>query len=494
MRWKAVGSSPLAIIALCLGTAGLWTCAYDSTVGQADEQQAAAREASPSTGSETGTSKDAERASEAESAKSTAKERGLRLRHPPQDDVLGLPIAIEDADGTSMDALHEALERASEGEGQARLLFYGASHVASEMFTGPVRERLQTRYGDAGHGFILPVHPWRSYRHRAIGIDSNLRAWDTLRIRANDGEDEYDYYGLAGVAVETDRGGAWGEVRTAEHGEIGRRASVFDLYYLKQPGGGDFDVYIDGARKARIDTGAAETEAGYQTFRVADGAHSLKIRTRGNGKVRIFGVAVERERPGVIVDTLGINGARARYHLLWDDELYREHLRRRDPDLVTLAYGTNESGDDRPIEDYEADVRKVVERVRETVPDASCLLIGPSDRPVEVEDGSEEGDGAAYRDRPRTAEVNRVQREVALDNGCGYFDLVAFQGGPLSMVDWAAHDPPYGAPDHIHYTFRGYARLGEELLGAMLEGFEPPPGVDEPADGPAVAARGATDG
>jgi len=180
--------------------------------------------------------------------------------------------------------------------------------------------------------------------------------------------------------------------------------------------------------------------------------------------VWLFGLAVERDRPGVVVDTLGINGSRARYQLLWDDAIYREHLRRRKPDLVVLAYGTNESGDDSPIEDYERDLRAVVERVRETVPEASCLLIGPSDRPMQVEE-------RVFEDRARTLRLIEVQHRVALELGCGFFDLVAFQGGALSMVQWAASDPAYASQDHIHFSRLGYERLGEVLLKALLEGM-----------------------
>jgi lysophospholipase L1-like esterase len=187
----------------------------------------------------------------------------------------------------------------------------------------------------------------------------------------------------------------------------------------------------------------------------------------------LFGLAVERDQPGVVVDTLGINGSRARYQLLWDDEVYQEHLRRREPDLVVLAYGTNESGDESPLEDYERDLRAVVKRMRDTVPDASCLLIGPSDRPMQVEE-------RVFEDRTRTARLIETQHRIALEHGCGFFDLVAFQGGALSMLQWAANDPAYASQDHIHYTRVGYQRLGEVLLSALLEGM-PESGGSEPA-------------
>jgi len=151
-----------------------------------------------------------------------------------------------------------------------------------------------------------------------------------------------------------------------------------------------------------------------------------------------------------------------------------------------LAYGTNESGDDSPIERYEAKLREVVGRVREVVPEASCLLIGPSDRPVQIQPG-------VFEDRPRTAQVVEVQRRVSKELGCGFYDLVAFQGGPLSMLEWSAADPAYGAPDHIHYTRRGYQRLGETLLEALMDGYSGPasrvaPDAPPPSEGTATAA------
>ncbi|MBW2460509.1 MAG: hypothetical protein JRH11_02600 [Deltaproteobacteria bacterium] len=396
---------------------------------------------------------------------------------PIDDGVPGLRIPIYDPSGVALSHFHEALRRAAAGDGQARLAFYGASHVAADLFTGYLRTQLQTRFGDAGHGFVLPAHPWRTYRHQGITIESNRRLWTGIKIRAS--SLDVDHYGLAGTAVETTRAGAWGALTTSTRGDLGRSVSRYDLYYLAQPGGGAIEVKIDGQAVETVRTAASAKGAGYATFEVEDGAHRFEVRTVGNGPVRIFGVASERTEPGVIVDTLGINGARARYHLLWEDEMYREHLARRAPDLITLAYGTNEAGDDDvPIATYEARMRQVVSRVREIVPEASCLLIGPSDRPIR-----ENGD---VLDRPRTLELVEAQKRVSAELGCGFFDLVEFMGGPMSMVDWVAHEPAYGAPDHIHYTRRGYLRLGEALHYALLHGLDDGPqdtAQDAPQDG-----------
>jgi lysophospholipase L1-like esterase len=385
----------------------------------------------------------------------------------------GLRIPVHDPSGRALDGFYAGLERARSG-GKARIAVWGASHVAADFFTGYVREQLQSRFGDAGHGFILPAQPWRSYRHLHVDVESNWRRWDTHRIRTGNWVE--DHYGYAGVAVESDRSDAWGAVTTAEHGAIGRHAGVYDVWFLKQEGGGDFDVFIDGRRVGRVPTAGEERAPGYAAFQVEDGPHRFEVRVRGNGPVRLFGVVVERESPGVVVDTLGINGARVQSHLYWHDALYREHLRRRAPDMVVLAYGTNESGDDDvPIEEYEARLRQVVARMREVVPEASCLLVGPTDRPM-VEAGQ-------VADRPRTAQLVEVQRRVSEETGCAFFDVVAFMGGPLSMQQWVELE--YGQSDYIHFTRAGYERLGRALFEAVMRDYPAP----LPEAGAALAGR-----
>jgi len=378
----------------------------------------------------------------------------------PEEPVFGQEIELYDPSGEALSSFHAALRRAEAGEDQARILFYGASHVAADFFTNVVRERLQARFGDAGHGFIMPARPWRHYRHLGgITVESS-RGWEGLRIRAN--SRDVDVLGVAGMAVEGDSRSAWGRIDTGE-----RTANRFVVHYLMRPGGGTFDLRLDGRAVARIATRSDEVSGGvYRVEDIPDAHHTLEVRLRGDGPVRLFGVSVERERAGVIVDTMGLNGARAVSWTLWQDAVQSAYLRQLHPSLVVLAYGTNESGDDgHPIEAYEQELRQVVGRVRGTVPQASCLLIGPSDRPARDEEGEPV-------DRPRTHEIVEVQRRVSRELGCAFFDLVEFGGGPLSMVEWAQSDPPYAQPDLVHFTGRAYRRLGEVLHDALMAGFD----------------------
>lgn len=375
---------------------------------------------------------------------------------------LWVPIQIENKSDNILSTFYEALYRAQKGEGQARITFYGASHVASDLFTGVVRQKLQERFGESGPGFVLPAKPWKWHRHSGIRF-IRTRGWETRRVEARAPQE--GRYGYAGVALESVERYALGTIATRPNGGLKGIASRFELYYLKQPRGGHLVVFIDGKRAKRISTYSEEYEAGYHVFEVEDRHHRFEVRAQNDGIVRVFGVAIERANPGVILDTVGIPGARAEYHLLWDDAIYREHLAKRNPDLIVLAYGTNEAGDDDvPIETYEKGLRDVMKRIREVLPNASCVLIGPSDRPLKNEDET-------YGPRPRTDQIVQSQRRISKEFSCGFFDLVALMGGPMSMLRWVAAKPPLGASDHVHYTYKGYKIVGEVLYQALIADY-----------------------
>ncbi len=379
---------------------------------------------------------------------------------PTSPPTLGVSISIEDPSGHALDAIHAALTRARSHEGQARILWWGASHTAPDRYVGLVRRALQERFGDAGPGFVLPVRPFPGYDSTTARITWH-GAWRTLRgDRMREGED----YGLAGVAVESLMRGARGALDTRGARWGARPVGSYDVGFLRQPNGGRFEVRIDDRAVAVVDT-HGEIGPGHARFRVHDAAHRIEVRVIDDAPVRIFGIAMERDRSGVVVDTLGIPGSRARSHLRWRDATYRTEVRHRRPDMFVLAYGTNESEDvNVPSARHESDLARVVERLQGLAPQASCLLVGPSDRPLQAEDGT-------WGPRPHVGEVIAIERRVAAAHGCGFFDLRAFMGGEGAMMDWVQNEPPFAQADHIHLTEEGHARLAEVMTAALLEGM-----------------------
>ncbi len=402
------------------------------------------------------------RSTGAASAPATHGDDDSAAPEPAPPEGLGVDVAFEDPSGRALDSFHAALDRAARHEGQARVLLYGASHTACDHFPAVLREQLQARFGDGGRGFTLLAWPSTEWPYWQQGVDVAEGAeWERVRLGVERGDP--DEYGLAGIVFDSGGREAVARIATAEEG-VGSRASRIEVMYEARPEGGELDVTIDGEAMGVVETAAESPRAGYALFEVPDTSHTVELRARPGASVRVYGVTFDRTTPGVVVDNAALSGSRARNQLKWLEPVFSDHLAHRHPDLVVFFYGGNEGNDfAQPINDYARDAERSLVRVMRAVPGASCLVMGPADKPLERDEG--------WEHRARTSSIARVSRDIALRHGCAFFDTIAFMGGRMSMMRWVATEPPLARDDHIHFSARGYRRLGEVLLADILDGY-----------------------
>jgi lysophospholipase L1-like esterase len=377
--------------------------------------------------------------------------------------ALGRFVPIENE--AALEPFHRSLRTlrtSPDPAAKVRIVAYGASHTQGDVYTGYLRYYLQSRFGNGGLGFI-PFGLRKNWSRR-FGFKLETHGLDVEYAQSGGKAAEAGFFGLAGAAAVGQHETA-AKVFPSNLTEPELRGSNYEFFYLAEPGGADVAVSVDGEPPVQLSGSAPTPQARYHAFVEHPGWHTVRVKSVGQGTSRWFGLSVERSGPGVVVDTLGIRGTRAANLLRWDQNLWFEQLRRRDPTLVLLAYGTNEANDtSEPITQYEANLREVVRRVHAAVPKASCLLVGPGDFPL-----SENG---TWVTRPRLQQIIETQRRVALESSCGFWDSFAFMGGEGSMERWTRASPQLGAPDHIHLTVRGYVRLGMGLGDALLRAYD----------------------
>ena len=382
----------------------------------------------------------------------------LAVQDPRQQQIF---VPITDPSGEAMAPWHDALRRAANGQGQARVAWYGASHTAADIWSGQVRRDLQGRFGDAGHGFLLPFRWHGGYRHQDVNSHAS-KGWTVHRHRMLDPVPEGDY-GYGGVAVSSADPQQWMEVRTCSENECGRKVDKIEVWVRRGPGGGTLLVTIDG-KVHPLPTKSKTVSVHFERYTVNDGSHTLRLAPKGDGEVKVYGAVFERSAPGLIVDQLGIPGMRGGILLNWHERPWRLQVQQRRPNLVILAYGTNAVGDDHePISRFRAGWRQVLERVRTAAPQAACLIVGTTDRPTKPDE-----DGRRFH-RPRIDLVNEAQREVAAEYGCGFWDAFAAMGGRGSMLRWV--EAGLAGADHVHLTRAGYELKAKRLIAALLEGY-----------------------
>ncbi len=372
-------------------------------------------------------------------------------------------VAIEDPTGRALDAFLAHLARTDRKETGAvtRILHYGDSTIASDYVSGTVRRRLQARFGDAGHGFILIANPWEWYFHNDVLHGSN-DDWKASRLAGPVAPD--GMYGLGGVSF-TSYGGGVATFGTAAHGDFGRNVSRYDLYYLEQPGGGDVELTVRGAAPERFSTNGDAKTSRVHSMLTADGESRLTLRAMGGGPVRLFGVALERDQAGVVYDALGSHAAMATHWQRQDRGHWRDQLALRDPALVILQYGTNESDLERfDPRAYERALADLIDEVREAASGASILVAAPLDR-AELKDGR-------LVTRPVILDLVSIQRRVALAHGAAFWNTFDAMGGEGSIARWYKTRPQLAGGDLTHPTPRGAEVLGDLLSDALIRVYE----------------------
>lgn len=366
-------------------------------------------------------------------------------------------VQVLDPTGHALDGLFSALHRTDQKLAGAvtRIVHFGDSIVAGDLVSGTLRRKLQTRFGDAGHGFTLIANAWPAYFHNDIERYATA-GWKVSRVvgpLASDG-----FYGLGCVSFSAEKN-VLARFGSSKSGDFGRNVAKFTLSYLSSPTGGSFEVSIDGKAVGSVDTRADTTRSEWKEFSVADGPHELTLLTK-SGVSRLFGAVLERDTPGVVLDAIGIQGARVRFLDKQDDAHWAEQLAQRKPNLLVYQFGANESADGTlyPMVDYRRTLREVVAQGQRAVPQASCLIVAAMDRAQKK--------GEELTSVGVIPLLVREQRAVAEELGCAFFDTYDAMGGRGSMAQWVRRG--LGQADLTHPSGAGAELIGTWIYRALL--------------------------
>jgi lysophospholipase L1-like esterase len=344
-----------------------------------------------------------------------------------------------------------------------RVLQFGDSHTAADMFTGALRTLFQSKWGDGGAGFSYAGYPFAGYRIHGTKRQQSID-WTVEGTHFRDlGDDAM--VGMGGVSLSTNRAGSWVS--------LDADATSLEVQYLTQPGGGPIEIYDGEQLLATVSTDGA-TAAGHFDSPVEAGSHHFEVRTIEDAPVRLLGLTTENAS-GVTYEAIGLNGAEASLFLRWDESLQQAYMEQVSPALIVLAYGTNEASDHTWSEEsYAAMFRSLIARCHRLAPKAAILVIGPPDRELRV--GRKGWAPFAGIDR-----IVEAQRSTCKEMGCAYWDQRSRMGGFGSMHEWVSVQ--WAQADHTHFTGEGYSELAGALFLDIVQQYNTYEGLSTMAEG-----------
>ena len=352
------------------------------------------------------------------------------------------------------------LQASRDGGGRVHILQIGDSHTAGDMITHAWRRRLQARHGDGGRGVLAAGRPYQGYLTWGVTA-AQSGGWTANATFGAGYAPGGPPLGLSGF---TQTAHAAGETLTfnADAGE-----PAFDrltVCAIGRPGAGTLRLRL--GRSEQI--WPLEAPAAAPACRTLDGtapATSASLTISGEGMVSVTSVALFRGGGGVSLSNLGVSGAQLSHLGRTSDAVVAAELAAYRPDLIVLAFGTNEGFS--PIiepEQHETVLREQVARLRRLAGrEVPILLLGapdaatrrPPSRPY-----SACGDGW-YVPR-RLEQVRERQAAVADALGLAYWRWAAAMGGSCASSSWRRAG--LMRLDQVHFT-----REGGERIGAMID-------------------------
>ena len=115
---------------------------------------------------------------------------------------------------------------------------------------------------------------------------------------------------------------------------------------------------------------------------------------------------------------------------------------------------------------YEKDLREVIRRVRVALPNVSILVVSPMDR-------GKRAPGGKIITMPSIPMIVEMQRRVALEENCAFFNTFQAMGGEGTMAKWAAGKGKNHlvGGDLTHPTAEGAEIVGSLIYEAINDGY-----------------------
>lgn len=343
------------------------------------------------------------------------------------------------------------------GQQPLRIMQFGDSHTAGEYFSGRLRKQLQQQFGNAGMGWLTPGYILNQRSDQVLFKGAGRWTLSDSKQQKNIG-----IFPLGGF-INQSAGNSILEIKIKEKPSAGKwRLSIWQQsQYIP------WSLSLRGGKLTKLRSSGDKNASWRLSSQDIDAAQLDGLKLLAPNGSSLGGVILDRWAPGITFDALGINGATSAVISRWDQSTLQAQLQWRNPQLIILAYGTNEAFDTDIVSDlYEQELRQTIRRLRAAAPNAAILLLSA---PASAKTREPNANGGCRTPLPPSLiNVQTTQRRAAQQERTLYWDWAAMMGGNCATQAWLKQNPPLMRPDLVHLTPEGYAESADALFLALL--------------------------
>jgi lysophospholipase L1-like esterase len=376
-----------------------------------------------------------------------------------------------------LDKFFSALSGLKMSKEPIRVIHFGDSQIEEDRITSLIRRRLQARFGGAGVGLLPAKAVTNSLTVTQRSSENWIRftAFGAAKQKVEDGRygastimckyNNFMVDSLDTIVVQRDFSSGFVTIspRNGVHETVKKynRVRIF-------MGHNSADVTVrlnfnDTVQKKIVE---ANTELQILTFDLEESPDKLTITFEGKSSPEVYGISLET-RTGIHVDNIAMRGGSGTIFYKLHEQLAKQMFKALNPHLVILQFGGNVMpymDSEKKAKNYAIDFLRNIKRVKQFCPNASILVIGPSDMSTNVN-----GNMETYEYLPA---VRDALKQAAFDAGGAYFDMYEVMGGKNSMPSWVESNPPLAAKDYIHFSTRGAQKIAELFYEALMLDYD----------------------
>ena len=322
----------------------------------------------------------------------------------------------------------------------------GDSHTAADEMTNVLRQQLQNALGNGGMGWGMPMY-FSGQRMARFGYDNS--GWQPISSRTQRNEN----YTLGGLNAVPQYAGATLTIKAKQSEQVQNI-----LVSIRQAAGDTAFTGVDAEGK-NFTIEAPVKNNHWQTVHFT-AKLPLTITAQNSQNSALGGWwAKNQHGAGAVVSALGINGAELSYWNRWSND-WQNELSAVAPNLIILAYGTNEAyNDNLDIEQARSILIDKIQKIRASSPQTAIMIVSAPE--------SLKRTAGECGHRPiKLSAVQTMQLDVAQSMHTLFWDWQKAMGGSCSMKSWI--NQGLGRADGVHFSVAGYQRLGRSLASDLL--------------------------
>ncbi|TDW47212.1 GDSL-like lipase/acylhydrolase family protein [Flavobacterium sp. 270] len=343
-------------------------------------------------------------------------------------------------------------------ESKVRIAYYGDSMTDGDLIVQDVRTNYQERFGGNGVGFVSITSESAASRGSVKSVYSkNWKMQSYLNVKR-----PISPFGVNGhVFFANDKSNSTWVQYEAGTNKYSTALDNPTLFYGRSSKKGKVNFIIgkDTLKKSLAPNNLVNT------LKVSSGSlKAFKANFVQADSIPIYGFNFDNGS-GVHVDNFSQRGNSGLPISMFDASVMQAFNNSLKYDLVILHYGTNVLNyGTKNYFWYEKGMTKVVNKIKESFPGVSILIISTADKSTKYEQ--------EMKTDSAVVPLMKAQKKYALETESGFVNLYTLMGGDGSMVKWVDESPARANKDYTHFNQRGAKAIGKLLYDQLNKGYE----------------------